>query len=124
MENTKAVSTPLATHFKLSVKQSPSNEVEKTYISIINYTSMVGSLMYAIVCTRPDIAHVGTISWFLSNLGKEHWNVVKWILGYLRDTSDLKLCFGDDKPTLVVYSDLDIDEDIDSNPLWSIWLSF
>jgi len=62
MENTKAVSTPLATHFKLSVKQSPSNEVEKTYISIINYTSMVGSLMYAIVCTRPDIAHVGTIS--------------------------------------------------------------
>jgi len=56
----------------------------------------------------------------LSNLGKEHWNVVKWILGYLRDTSDLKLCFGDDKPTLVVYSDLDIDEDIDSNPLWSI----
>jgi len=39
--------------------------------------SNVGSLMYAMVCTRPNIAHVGTISWFLSNLCKEHWNVVK-----------------------------------------------
>jgi len=86
--------------------------------------SNVGSLMYAMVCTRPNIAHVGTISWFLSNLCKEHWNVVKWILGYLRDTSDLKLCFGGDKPTLMVYFDLDMDEGIDSSPLWAIWLSF
>ncbi|CAN0860766.1 Retrovirus-related Pol polyprotein from transposon TNT 1-94, partial [Linum grandiflorum] len=41
--------------------------------------------MYAMVCTRPDIAHaVGVVSRFLSNPGKEHWAAVKWILKYLR----------------------------------------
>jgi len=84
MENMKVVSILLATHFKMSVKQSPSNEVEKTYMSRVPYTSAVGSLMYAMVCTRPDIAHdVGTINQFLSNPGNEHWNAMKWILRYL-----------------------------------------
>jgi len=69
MENVKVVSTPLATHFKLSVKQSRSNEVEKAYMSRVRYASAVGSLMNAMVCTRPYIAHVvGIISRFLSNV--------------------------------------------------------
>uniref|UniRef100_A0A3Q7GWB6 Reverse transcriptase Ty1/copia-type domain-containing protein n=1 Tax=Solanum lycopersicum TaxID=4081 RepID=A0A3Q7GWB6_SOLLC len=45
----------------------------------------MGSLMYAMVCTRPDIAHaIGVVSRFLENPGKEHREAVKWILGYLR----------------------------------------
>ena len=84
MEKDKAVSTPVATHFKLSSKQSPSNEVEKLDMQQVPYTSVVGSLMYAMICTRPDITHVvGTISRFLSNPGREHWNAEKWILRYL-----------------------------------------
>ena len=80
MEKAKVVSTPLATHFKLSSKQSPSNEDEKLYMQRVPYASAVGSLTYAMVCTRPDIAHaVGTVSRFLSNPDREHWNVVKWI---------------------------------------------
>ena len=36
--------------------------------------------------TRPDIAHVvGVVGRFLENLGKEHWEAVKWILRYLRE---------------------------------------
>jgi len=54
MENAKAVSTPLATHFKLSVKQSPSNEAEKAYMSRVPYAYALGSFMYAMVCTRLD----------------------------------------------------------------------
>ena len=70
--------------------------------------------MYAMVCTRPDIAHVvGTVSRFLSNLGREHWNAVKWILRYLRGTVNMMLCVGDDKPTVVGYSDSDMDGNID-----------
>ncbi|CAJ2645756.1 unnamed protein product [Trifolium pratense] len=46
MENSKAVSTPLATHFKLSSKQSPSNEDETFYMKRVPYASDVGSLMY------------------------------------------------------------------------------
>ena len=115
MENVKAASTPLATHFKLSAKQSLSNETEKSDMQRVPYASVVGSLMYAMVCTRPDIAHdVGTVSRFLSNSGREHWNAVKWILRYLRGTTCLKLCFGGDKPTLVGYTDSDMVGDIDS----------
>jgi len=81
----------------------------------VPYASVVGSLMYAMVCTRPDIAHVvRTISRFLSNPGKEHWSVVKWILRYLRGTTCLNICFGGDKPTLVGYTDSDMGGDIDS----------
>ena len=115
MEKAKVVSTPLATHFKMSFKQSPSNEDDKLYMQWVPYAYVVGSLMYAMVCTRPDIAHVvGTVSRFLSNPGREHWNAVKWILRYLRGTVNMMLCFGDYKPTVVGYSDSNMAGDIDS----------
>ena len=72
------VSTPLATHFKLSSKRSLSNEAEKLDMQRVPYASAMRSLMYAMICTSLDIPHVvGTINRFLSNPGREHWNVVK-----------------------------------------------
>ncbi|GAV91753.1 hypothetical protein CFOL_v3_35141, partial [Cephalotus follicularis] len=79
--------------------------------------------MYAMVCTRPDIAHaVGTVSRFMSNPGKEHWTAVKWILRYLRGTSSLKLSFGSEKPILVGYTDSDMAGDVDSRKSTSGYL--
>lgn len=73
MDKAKAVSTPLASHVKLSVTQCPSTDDEKKEMQKVPYASAVGSLMYAMVCTRPDIAHaVGVVSRFLSNPGREH----------------------------------------------------
>jgi hypothetical protein len=47
-------------------------------MSHVPYASAVGSLMYAMVCTRPDIAHaVGVLSRYMSKPGKEHWTTVK-----------------------------------------------
>ncbi|RDX60466.1 hypothetical protein CR513_61391, partial [Mucuna pruriens] len=110
MKNAKIVSTPLATHFKLSSRHSPSNKAEKTNVSRVPYPSIMGSLMYAMVCIGPDIAHVvGT-------------NVVKWILRYLHDTSDLRLCFGGDKPTFMGCSDSNMAGDIDSRKSISSYL--
>jgi hypothetical protein len=64
-------------------------------MSRVPYSSTIGSLMYAMVCTRPDIAHaVGVVRKYMKNLGKEHWEEVKWILRYLRGTSTHALCFG------------------------------
>ncbi|XP_015948903.1 uncharacterized protein LOC107473830 [Arachis duranensis] len=81
----------------------------------ILYASVVGSLMYAMVCTRPDIAYaVGTVSYFLSNPGKENWNVVKWIMRYFKGTTNLSLSFGGEKPLLVGFTDADMAGDIDS----------
>lgn len=115
MDKAKAVNTPFAMHFRLSVKHSPSTEKEKEEMQKIPYSSAVGSLMYAMVCTRPDLAYaVGTVSRFLSNPGREHWNAVKWIMRYLRGTSNMKLCFGNEKPVLVGYTDSDMAGDIDS----------
>ena len=55
-EKSKPVSTPLAPHFKLSASMSPKNDAEREYMSKVPYASVFGSLMYAMVCTRPDIS--------------------------------------------------------------------
>ena len=63
-------------------------------MSRVPYASAVGSLMYAMVCTRPDIAHaVGVLSRFMSNPGKEHWTAMKQVFRYLHGTSDYGLCY-------------------------------
>ena len=72
-DEAKPVTSPLAPHFKLSIKQRPTTDKEKQEMERVPYASVVGSLMYAMVCTRPDIAHtVGTVNHFLSNPSKEH----------------------------------------------------
>ncbi|KAE8681667.1 GDSL esterase/lipase [Hibiscus syriacus] len=55
-EKSKPVSTPLAPHFKLGASMSPKDDEEREYMSKVLYASVVGSLMYAMVCTRPDIS--------------------------------------------------------------------
>ena len=67
MNEVKPVSTLLGSHFKLSKEQSPKTEEEMDYMSKVPYASAIGNLMYAIVCTRQDIAHaVGVVSRFMS----------------------------------------------------------
>ncbi|CAL1383494.1 unnamed protein product [Linum trigynum] len=71
MSKAKAVSTPLGGHFKLSVKHCPTSDEEKEAMKNVPYASIVGSLMYAMVCTRPDIAHaVGLLVGFFPIRGK------------------------------------------------------
>ena len=73
MNEAKPVSTLLDSHFKLSKEQSPKTEEERNHMSKVPYVSTIGSLMYAMVCTRLDIAHiVGVVSRFMSRLGKQH----------------------------------------------------
>lgn len=53
-------------------------EIEE--MAIVLYSSAIGSLIYAMVCTRPGIAHaVGVVSRIFCNSRKEHYEVVKWI---------------------------------------------
>ena len=73
MKNAKSVSIPLAGHMKLSKKMCPTAREEKENMVKVPYSSVVGSLMYAMVCTKPDVAHaVGVVRRFLDNSGKEH----------------------------------------------------
>ena len=74
MHKSKSVNTPLAGHFNLSSKQSTTSEKEMEEMKKILYSYVVGSLMYAMICTRPDIAYaVKVLSRFLANPGNEHW---------------------------------------------------
>ena len=60
----------------------------------VPYASALGSLMYAILCTRPDIYYVvGMINIYQSNPKLEYWTIVKYIFKYLRRTRDYLLTY-------------------------------
>ncbi|KAL5848850.1 hypothetical protein ACOSQ4_006863 [Xanthoceras sorbifolium] len=114
MQDAKPVSTPLGVHFRLSKEQSPKTEEERTHMAKVPYASAIGSLMYAMVCTRPDIAQaVGAVSRYMNNPGKIHWEAVKWILRYLRGTTNKTLCFKGGDTTLTGYVDADLAGNVD-----------
>jgi hypothetical protein len=76
----------------------------------ILYASAVGSLMYAQVCTRPDLAFVtGMLGRYQKNPDKPHWDGVKKALRYLQDTKDLMLTYKKSNAPLEIvgYSDSD-----------------
>lgn len=61
----------------------------------IPYASTIESLMYAMVYTRPDIAQaIRIVNRFMKNPGREHWQVMKWILRYLIGIIKFALHFG------------------------------
>ncbi|KAE8702283.1 Squamosa promoter-binding protein 2 [Hibiscus syriacus] len=114
MQDAKPVSTPLGVHFRLSKDQSPKTEEEHAHMVKVPYASAIGSLMYAMVCTRPDIAHVvGVVSRYMNNPGKVHWEAVKWILRYLRGTTNKALCFKGGDTILTGYVDADLAGNVD-----------
>ncbi|KAG8496510.1 hypothetical protein CXB51_008987 [Gossypium anomalum] len=113
-ESAKPVSTPLAAHFRLSSALSPQSDDEIEYMSHVPYFSAVGSLMYAMVCSRPDLLYaVSAISRYIANPGKEHWKAVQWILSYLRGTTDVCLQFGRNEDRVIGYVDADFAGDLD-----------
>ncbi|KAK9080260.1 hypothetical protein SSX86_001936 [Deinandra increscens subsp. villosa] len=89
--------------------QCPKTEVEKEQMRLIPYASIVGSLMYAQVCTRPDIAYIaGMLGRYQSNPGLDHWKAAKKVLRYLQGTKDYKLTYRRTNNLEVIgYSDSD-----------------
>ena len=70
----KSVKTPLAAHFRLSADLSPQIDKDDKYISRVPNASTVGSIMYAMVCTRSDISHaVNVVSQYMDMPEKGHW---------------------------------------------------
>ena len=81
----------------------------------IPYASTVDSLMYAMLCTRPDICYaIGIVSHYQSNPGMGHWIAVKHILKYLRRTRDYILVYSSGDLNPIGYTDSDFQSDKDS----------
>ena len=71
MEGGKTTSIPLASYLKLCLNDCPKSDADKAEMAKVPYSSAVGSLMYAMICTRPDIAYaVGVVSRYRANPGK------------------------------------------------------
>ncbi|GJU02589.1 zinc finger, CCHC-type containing protein [Tanacetum coccineum] len=70
IDNGKSVQMPLGGHFKLSLKDCPIRDCDVERMSKVLYANVVGSLMYLMVCTRPDITYaVSIVSRYLANPG-------------------------------------------------------
>ena len=79
----------------MTVKNSLKTKEKVKYMEEIPYASVVGSIMYAMVCSRLDFSYAAImISRFLSNPGWEHWNVVKWVLRYLKGSTNVRILYG------------------------------
>ncbi|XP_073019460.1 secreted RxLR effector protein 161-like [Primulina eburnea] len=92
----------------------PNTSEEIHEMSKVTYSSVVGSLMYTMMCTRPDICYaVGLVSRYQSNPGRRHWSAVKRILRYLKGTTYYILCYQGKDLTLKEYTDADWGGDLD-----------
>ncbi|GKC78005.1 hypothetical protein Tco_1128779 [Tanacetum coccineum] len=108
MQDCKPISTPFPTDVKLSSKMSPSSEKERMEMSRVSYASAVGSLMFAMICTRPGIAHaMGVVSRYMAEPGRGKWEAVKMVLRYIKGTLDVALCFRDSDLIVKGYVDSD-----------------
>ena len=100
---------PVCKGDKLSLAQCPQSDIEKAQMKNIPYASALGSIMYAQVCTRPDIAFAtGLLGRYQSNPGHDHWVAAKKVMRYLKRTKDYMLIYKHVQDLqLVGYSDSD-----------------
>ena len=81
----------------------------------VPYASAIGSIMYAMLCTRPDVClDIRIEGRYQSNPGVDHWTAVKNILKYLKRTKDMFLVYGGEKEFIVngyVHASFDTDPD-------------
>jgi Reverse transcriptase (RNA-dependent DNA polymerase) len=102
MQDSKKGNLPMSYGINLGKKHCPSTNAKLETMKKIPYVSAIESIMYAMICTRPDVSYALSVtSRHQSNPGIAHWTVVKTILKYLRMTKDMFLVYGG-KTELVV----------------------
>ena len=115
MHESKRGFIPMSHGISLSKSQCPTSREEKERMDKIPYASAIGSIMYAMICTRPDISYaLSMTSRYQSNPGEAHWTAVKNILKYLRRTKDTFLVYGGEEELVVKgYTDASFQTDRD-----------
>jgi Reverse transcriptase (RNA-dependent DNA polymerase) len=104
----KSATKPMDSNTMLTPEQSPNTHAELQVMDDVPYQRAIGSLMYMSTSTRPDIAFaVATISQFMRNPGKAHWEAAKCVLCYLKGTSDFELTLGSTDGGLEAFVDAD-----------------
>ncbi|KAI3510570.1 hypothetical protein L1887_17672 [Cichorium endivia] len=117
MQDSKKGFVPMQRGMTLSRDQCPSSSDERERMSRIPYASAMGSIMYAMLCTRPDVScALSMTSRYQANPGENHWTAVKNILKYLRRTKEVFLVYGGmEELTVSGYSDASFQTDRDDS---------
>ncbi|UYV66792.1 hypothetical protein LAZ67_4002870, partial [Cordylochernes scorpioides] len=106
MKEAKPISTPMDSNSKLTKISSIEGENEP--VKRVEYQSLIGSLIYLSVSTRPDIAYaVSVLGQFSNDPRRQHWNAAKRVLRYLKGTLCLKITY--EKTNETLYGCVDAD---------------
>ena len=108
---------PVLQGVKLSQTQCPTTAEDREKMKVIPYASAIRSIMYAVLCTRPDVfLDISIAGRYQSNPGVEHCTTVKNILKCLKRTKDMFLVYGGDKELVVNgYVNESFDTDLDDS---------
>src|SRR3954462_725118 len=117
MDQSKKGFLPVLQGAKLSQIQSSTSAEDRENMKVIPYASVIGSIMYAMLCTRPDVClAISLAERYQSNPGVDHWTTIKNILKYLKRTKDMSLVCGGYKELIVNgYVDARLDTDPDDS---------
>lgn len=115
MADSKRGYLPMSHGMTLSKTQCPKTLDERRRMNGIPYASLIGSIMYAMICTRPDVAYaLSATSRYQSDPGEAHWTAAKNILKYLKRHKDDFLVYGGDDELIVKgYTDASFQTDKD-----------
>ena len=115
MLDCKPIGCPITSGVRLTKDMESTTTEEINEMRNVPYRSAVGSLIYLVTGTRPDLAvATGAVAKYCENPGPQHWAAVKRIFRYLKGTLDLGILFNPKNGTLVGYSDADWAGDLDS----------
>ncbi|KAK8548176.1 hypothetical protein V6N12_061094 [Hibiscus sabdariffa] len=117
MEASKKGFLPMTHGISLSKEMCPSTSQERERMSQVPYASAIGSIMYAMICTRPDLSYaLSMTSRYQANPGEGHWVAVKNILKYFRRTKDIFLVYGgEEQLSIKGYTDASFQTDKDDS---------
>ena len=117
MDQAKKGFLPALQGVKLSKTQNPTTAEDRERMKVIPYASTIGFIMYAMLCTRPDVCLAMSLArGYNSNPGVDHWTAVKIILRCLKGLRKCFLVMGIDKEFVVKgYIDASFDTDLDDS---------
>ena len=126
MQDSKMGFIPMSHGISISGDNCPKTLDEKDCMSKIPYASTIRSIMYAMICTRPDVSYaLSMTSRFQSNPGEGYWTSIKNILKYLKRTKDSFLVYGGEDGLVVKgYTDSSFQTDKDDSISLSSFVFF
>lgn len=94
LENVRRRNTPLPPNVKLHESPDPLPDEELRFMQDKPYRAVIGSIMWGQVCTRPDLAFAASLlARYQLRPGREHWECVEWVAGYILNTLDYAITF-------------------------------